>query len=513
MSITDANNRFAAGLYREITHGSASGGGNIFFSPFSISSALALTYEGARGRTADEIRSVFYFPANDTSRREGFAAITAGINQGNTGYTLSTANALWAEKTSAFLPGYTSIAQQYYSANTTNLDFVGEPDASRQTINDWVAAKTNNKIQDLLPAGSISSLTRLVITNAVYFKGTWEKQFDANQTSDAPFTRPDGTTVTARMMQRTDEAAIYPYAETPDLQMLSLPYTVTSGQGLSMVVLLPKGNNLSAAAPYLDPAKLSALEQSASSRRVMVYLPKFKLESQYSLKDMLSSMGMPTAFSSAADFSGMDGAQDLYISDVYHKAYIEVNEEGTEAAAATGVVMNMMAVAPGSEATGTGLPGRSPVPLPDTGQQYRCNPLCGTGYGSHGVLNTLLIFSGRAVSSFSLNVTIRVPSSSYSNATSCSCGNPGILARGWPLFAIHEHIALRLIRIVSQKRSTTGRPGGTCRTAGRPASRTCSPGRPGAGRSRRERSHQPGRPSRTAGTRRTRAGRRVASAG
>ena len=349
MSVTDANNRFAADLYREIVQRSASGDGNIFFSPFSISSALALTYEGARGKTADEIQSVFYFPANDTSRREEFADINADINQGNTGYTLSTANALWAEKTSAFLPGYTSIAQQSYSATTTNLDFVGEPDTSRQTINDWVAAKTNNKILDLLPAGSISSMTRLVITNAVYFKGTWEKQFDANQTSDAPFTRPDGTTVTANMMQMTGEDAVYPYAETPDLQMLSLPYTVTSGQGLSMIVLLPKGNNLSAAAPYLDPANLSTLEQSASSRRVMVYLPKFKLESQYSLKDVLSSMGMPTAFSSAADFSGMDGAQDLYISDVYHKAYIEVNEEGTEAAAATGVVMNMMAAAPGSE--------------------------------------------------------------------------------------------------------------------------------------------------------------------
>ncbi len=192
-------------------------------------------------------------------------------------------------------------------------------------------------------------MTRLVITNAVYFKGTWEKQFDANQTSDAPFTRPDGTTVTARMMQRTDEDAIYSYAETPDLQMLSLPYTTASGPGLSMVVLLPKGNDLSAADPYLDPANLSALEQSASSRRVMVYLPKFKLESQYSLKETLSAMGMPTAFSGAADFSGMDGAQDLYISDVYHKAYIEVNEEGTEAAAATGVVMNLAAAAPGSE--------------------------------------------------------------------------------------------------------------------------------------------------------------------
>ena len=347
--IAQSNNRFAADLYREIAQEKANGSGNIFFSPFSISSALALTYEGSRGTTADEIRSVFFFPANASVMREGFAAITTGLNQGNAGYTLNPANALWAENTSAFLPGYTSIAHQYYGANATSLDFAGQPDASRQTINDWVAGNTNNKIQDLLPAGSIDPATRLVITNAVYYKGTWEKQFDANLTSDASFTRPDGTTVTVRMMQRTDEDAVYPYAETPDLQMLSLPYTTASGKGLSMIVLLPKGNNLSAAEPYLDPANLSALEQAASSRQVKVYLPKFKLESQYSLKDTLSAMGMPTAFSGAADFSGMDGAQDLYISDVYHKAYIEVNEEGTEAAAATGVVMRWAAVAPGSE--------------------------------------------------------------------------------------------------------------------------------------------------------------------
>ncbi len=347
--IVASNDQFAADLYRKIAKEPATGSGNIFFSPFSISSALALTYEGARGTTADEIRSVFYFPSNVTSLREGFAAINVGINQQNGGYTLSTANALWAEKTSAFLPGYTGVAQQFYGANTTNLDFAGQPDTSRQTTNDWVAGKTNNKIQDLLPSGSIDSSTRLVITNAVYFKGTWQKQFDANQTTNATFTRPDGTQVTTRMMQQTDEDAVYPYVETPDLQMLSVPYTTTSGQGLSLIVLLPTGNNLSIAESYLDPVNLSVLEQSSSSRRVMVYLPKFKIETQYSLKEMLSAMGMPTAFSSAADFSGMDGAQDLYINDVYHKAYIEVNEQGTEAAAATGAVMNMMAVAPGSQ--------------------------------------------------------------------------------------------------------------------------------------------------------------------
>ena len=222
----------------------------------------------------------------------------------------------------------------------------GKPTHHARPSTHGLPERTNNKILNLLPQGSISPATRLVITNAVYFKGTWEKQFDPNLTTNAPFTKPDGTIVTASMMQQTDEAAVYPYTETSDLQMLTLPYTATNGTGLSMVILLPKGNNLSTIDSYLDPANLSALEQSASSRRVMVYIPRFKIESQYSLKDTLSTMGMPTAFSTTADFSGMDGKQDLYISDVIHKAYIEVNEQGTEAAAATGVVMEAAAVYP-----------------------------------------------------------------------------------------------------------------------------------------------------------------------
>jgi len=151
------------------------------------------------------------------------------------------------------------------------------------------------------------------------------------------------------MMQRTDEDATFPYAANADIQMLSLPYTAKDGKGLSMVILLPRHNNISAAVPYLDPANLSALEQNASTRQVKVYIPKFKIETQYSLPGTLSAMGMPMAFSDSADFSGMDGTKDLYISDVVHKAYIEVNEEGTEAAAATGVVLATKAVVVGNE--------------------------------------------------------------------------------------------------------------------------------------------------------------------
>jgi len=336
-SVPDANNLFSASLYRQLAAEDATG--NIFFSPFSISSALAITYEGANGTTADEIRSVFFFPANQTMMRDGYAAENAAINEGDTGYSLSTANALWAGKNYTFLPSYSAIANTSYGANTRNLDFAGQSEASRQVINTWVADKTNNKILNLLPPGSITPFTRLVITNAVYFKGTWLMQFDANQTTDAPFTTPSGSQVTVKMMQQTGKDAIFHYAENADIQMLSLPYTAKEGKGISMVILLPKNNDLSAAVSYLDPANFSALKQSASSRQVKVYIPRFKFETQYSLPDTLSAMGMPTAFSGNADFSGMDGEKDLYISDVVHKAYIEVNEGGTEAAAATAVVM------------------------------------------------------------------------------------------------------------------------------------------------------------------------------
>jgi serpin B len=347
-SVSTGNNRFAYDLYEMLAKNPAGAGQNIFYSPFSISSALAITGEGAKGTTADEINAVFHFPENDTVRREGFAAINEGINTADTGYTLLTANALWAERNYSFLPVFTGIARTWYSANVTNLDFIHAPEESRVTINTWVEEKTENKIRDLLPSGSIDSLTRLVITNAVYFKGTWVRQFDANQTQDADFRTASGKTVTVRMMRDTGEDAKYRYAETDDVQYIELPYTHNSGNALSMVVILPKDNAIQTAEAVLDESNLSALQEAAHAQRVMLYLPKFKMETEYRLPDTLSAMGMPTAFTfGAADFSGMDGTTDLYISDVIHKAFIDVNEEGTEAAAATAVVMRSGSAAPG----------------------------------------------------------------------------------------------------------------------------------------------------------------------
>jgi serpin B len=346
-AVADANNRFAFDLYSQLEKDKEYTGSNIFFSPFSLSSALAITYEGAKGKTADEIRSVFYFPANDTTRHEGFAGLNAGINSGDPSYSLRTANALWAETTYPFLPEYVSTAERSYGAKITNLDFIGHPEDSRITINTWVEDKTEDRIKDLIPSGVINLMTRLVITNAIYFKGDWAKQFDKNKTADADFRTAPGKTVKIPMMQRTDEDAVYLYAENNDLQMLSMPYEHTTGKELSMVVLLPRADNLTITEASLSADTLSALKQSATSRRVMVYFPKYTLKTRYSLPGTLGAMGMPTAFTGNADFSGMDGTKNLLISDVIHQAFVDVNEEGTEAAAATAAVIKMMA-APGN---------------------------------------------------------------------------------------------------------------------------------------------------------------------
>jgi len=201
-NVAAGNNRFAFDLYRQLATDPAYAGGNLFFSPYSISSALAITYEGARGTTADEIGAVLHLPANDTLRREGFAALNAALNRGSGNYTLRTANALWAEETYSFLPDYIDVAARWYGANVTNLDFIENPEGSRETINRWVEERTEDRIRDLLPPNSIDPLTRLVITNAIYFKGTWVEEFDANETREEEFRVGPGKTVT-----RPDDAA------------------------------------------------------------------------------------------------------------------------------------------------------------------------------------------------------------------------------------------------------------------------------------------------------------------
>jgi len=334
-NVVDANNQFALDYYSKLK---SKDSGNIFFSPFSISSAFVMTYEGAKGQTADEMRSVFYFPEDSNLRRTEYTSIFDEINKGDKKYKLSSANALWGQQDYQFSKDFFDNVEKYYGGKATNLDFKKDPEGSRITINNWVENQTNNKIQNLIPAGVIKTMTKLVLTNAVYFKGEWVKQFNKNDTKEENFRTSNSGTVKAQMMQRTDDEAIFNYAENSNLQMLEMPY---SGDELSILFLLPKNDNLTKLEGILSTKNISDWKNDLEKQRVKVYIPKFKFETKYFMADDLKAMGMPLAFSDSADFSGMTatGKKDLKIDEAIHQAFVEVNEEGTEAAAATAVVM------------------------------------------------------------------------------------------------------------------------------------------------------------------------------
>ncbi len=332
-NVVNANNQFAFELYSKFSKEKE---GNIFFSPYSISTALAMTYEGARGKTAEEMQSVLHFPEDNTTRRTAFSKIINQINKENKDYELNTANALWAQKNYKFLDEYFNTIEQYYGGKVTNLDFVDElkREKSRVTINSWVENQTNNKIKNLIPKGVLNEMTRLVLTNAIYFKGNWAEQFDKKNTREAEFKVNSEKLVKVQMMSLTDE---FNYTETENLQILELPY---EGDELSMLILLPKDDDLKTLEKSLNVEKLNELKNNLREQEVNVFIPRFKFETKYFMKETLSEMGMPTAFTwPGADFSGMDDTKDLFISSVIHQAFVEVNEEGTEAAAATAVVM------------------------------------------------------------------------------------------------------------------------------------------------------------------------------
>ncbi len=337
--VVGAINQFAFDLY---SHLKKKEQGNLFYSPFSLSVAMAMTYEGAREQTAGEIRQVFHYPDDIDTLRQGFSGIMARVNKKDKKYELRTANALWAQRNYPFLPEYFQTVEKYYGGRLNSVDFVGDTENSRLTINRWVEEQTNDRIKNLIPPNVIDSLTRLVLTNAIYFKGLWEKQFPKKATREADFRVSADKTVRVPLMY-LQEAEVK-YFENEDLQAVELPYV---GGEISMLVLLPKGE-LSRVEPYLSSDKLEALRGMLTGlEKVDVYLPRFKFETKYLMggkEGLLGKMGMPTAFTLAADLSGMTGQKELLITEVVHQAFVEVNEEGTEAAAATGVVVGIKMV-------------------------------------------------------------------------------------------------------------------------------------------------------------------------
>ena len=249
------------------------------------------------------------------------------------------ANRLWGQSGYKFLPAYLQLTKDRYGADLGEVDFIHQTEAARKAINSWVEAQTKDKIKDLIQSGVLSSDTRLVLTNAIYFKGKWDSQFEKSATKNLPFHLATDSKIDVPMMFQKHE---FKYGKSDDLLILELPYI---GKDLSMIVLLPnETNGLQSLETKLTPANLEKWTSALHEQEVLVYLPKFTMASQFSLNDVLQSLGMRAAFSPEADFSGMDGKKDLYLSAVVHKAFVDVKEEGTEAAAATGVVVETTAV-------------------------------------------------------------------------------------------------------------------------------------------------------------------------
>jgi serpin B len=357
---TPTSNAFAANLYAKL----AAEKGNLFFSPFSIDVALAMTSAGARGKTYDEMAKVLDFPLMTetehdpyrTRLHQNLGAFLKDLNAEKgpdgkpRGYQLSVANALWGQKGFSFLPEFTKVLKDNYGAGLSDVDFKADTEGARKTINAWVERETRDKIKDLFKPGILKTTTRLVLANAIYFKGNWAEQFKKDATKDEPFHLSADKNVQAPLMNRTGE---YGYFEEEMIQGLKLPY---AGNELSMVILMPKKvawnfeGKITDALPDLEKeltaAKLEAWMKKFNTQKVIVTIPKFKTTAEFELSSTLSAMGMKDAFTNAADLSGMNGDTNLYIQAVVHKAFVDVNEEGTEAAAATGVAVGLKSAMP-----------------------------------------------------------------------------------------------------------------------------------------------------------------------
>ncbi|MCK4413795.1 MAG: serpin family protein [Candidatus Eisenbacteria sp.] len=331
-------NAFALDLYQQL----ADSPGNICFSPFSLSSALAMTYAGARGETEAQMARVLHFGDNGESFHEAYGDLSRSMRAAGDlaeGPRLVVANALWAQEDFSFLDWYFELVTSRYDAALRNVDFTGDPAGARRTINDWVARQTAGKILDLLGPGSVGPLTRLILTNAVYFRGAWVLPF-AEKSPAAPFLLAGGERVEVPMMHQTGRLSYFEGQdpEGADFQVLELPYRETR---LAMLIVLPsRGRPLDDFAAGVTPERLGEWIEGLEPLRVSVFLPRFALRAALDLAGTLGAMGMPDAFhQQTANFSGMTGSPDLFISSVLHKAFLEVTEQGTEAAAASAVVM------------------------------------------------------------------------------------------------------------------------------------------------------------------------------
>jgi serpin B len=331
-NISQASGKFALDIYK---HFAQENGDNIFFSPFSLYIAMGMTYAGAEAKTKSEIAQVFSFPLDDKNLHKQLGNLQKDIiGKKSKGIEIAIANQLWADKEYKFKCSYMRGVKRAYNAPIQRMAFRSKPNECRLEINSWVEEQTKDRIKDLLPDGSISDMTALVLTNAIYFKGQWDDKFDPDNTVKDIFFFEDGNEIECLMMETQKKYNLY---QNREFKMLEMPY---KGKEFSMLVILPE-----------ERIPLKSIEQSISHENlnhyisllmesdVRVSVPKFKFSAEFQLKPTLVKMGMPTPFSNGADFTRMSSKPDLKIDEVFHKAFVEVSEEGTEAAAATAVVI------------------------------------------------------------------------------------------------------------------------------------------------------------------------------
>lgn len=330
-----AMNQFGLDLYKVV----GKEAGDVFVSPPSVGAAFAMTWAGAKGQTAEQLARALHQTLPPERAHQALGA-ALGAGQMSSAPVFAVANRLWGAGED-FLPAYLALTREAYSAELGRVDFRADPEGARKTINDWVARQTRDRIQDLLPAGTIDPLTRLVLTNAVYFKGSWKSKFDEAATHDGPFTLASGAEVQTKLMRQELTA---PYHEGDGFALVELPY---EGERFAMVLLVPsRPDGVPALEGKLTADALAGWIGAARPQKVRVVLPRLKIEDQVGLVPAMQALGVTDLFGAEADLSGMNGKpHDLYVSAAIHKTFVEVNEEGTEAAAATGVVVATRAAA------------------------------------------------------------------------------------------------------------------------------------------------------------------------
>ena|SRR5437867_1122680 len=332
----ESNTAFAVDLYQRLKDQP----GNLFFSPYSLSTALAMAYAGARGQTETEMARTLRFSLPSEDLHIGFGALAARVQQiqRRNHVTLVTANLLWCQQSSRFTEAFLQLIRTRYQAEAKQVDFKDAPEVARREINTWIEGKTQGKIKDAIGPSQLSPDARLLLCNAIYFKGKWAVRFDSKHTRPGRFFSSPGESLQAPMMSQKSQ---FKTADVGEVGLLELRY---AGDDLSMIVLLPRAvDGLPELENRLDAKELgrwiAGLDQ-AQAAELEVLLPRFKTTQTFELANELAALGMPSAFHAAADFSGMTGTRDLFLSDVVHQAFVEVNEEGTEAAAVTRVHAN-----------------------------------------------------------------------------------------------------------------------------------------------------------------------------